>query len=406
MSEEQEEERALAPISAGHTTRRDFAGTSLAVNNAATEALVAKERADQEARWIMAMRAPRNMHDVRQDVIKECKRKGFAEVATYSRPVGSEKNAQGQWEEKFADGLSIRFAEVAMRCMRNMETKATTTYDDARVRMVTVSAVDYETNATWRIDLTISKTVERRSLRKGQRPIGERVNSFGDVVYVVEANDQQVAVKAAAEISKAARTCILRLIPGEIQDEAFDLCRQVAADTAAKDPKATTRRMLDGFGEKGVRPSEVEQWLGHSVEAATRDELLELSRILSGLREGELNWSELVAERIAGRAAAKAPAPAQPAGKPATPSKSGKGTDALKAAVSQVRAKAQPPAAPTAEAEPAWMRPKVDLPPGTPPPAHGNEYRGCATCGDVIEVPLTDTDGSRCDACAAAERDQ
>lgn len=381
------DERALVST-AGQTARRDFSGSSLALTNPATEALVAKERAGQEARWIVAMRAPRNMMDVRDAVLKECRRPGFADVATYSRPVGKEKNDQGKWVETYADGLSIRFAEVAMRHMRNMECKATVTYDDARMRMITVCAVDYETNATWSIDLTVSKTVERRFLKEGQRPLSERVNSYGDLVYLVEANDQQVAVKAAAEISKAARTCILRLIPGELQDEAFDLCRQVAADKAAKDPKATVKRMLDSFSERGVKPSEIETWLGHSVEAATRDELLELSRIASGLREGELIWADVLADREASRAAAKeAKAPAQ--------GKRPKGAAGLKQAVAE-RQPAPPAYSPHA---------RTDLPPGTPPPEPGNEYRDCSACGTILECPVTDPAGTRCEACSASAAD-
>lgn len=370
------DERALVST-AGQTARRDFSGSSLALTNPATEALVAKERAGQEARWIVAMRAPRNMMDVRDGVLKECRRPGFADVATYSRPVGKEKNDKGQWVETFADGLSIRFAEVAMRHMRNMECRATVTYDDSRTRMITVCAVDYETNATWSIDLTVAKTVERRNLKQGQHPLGERVNSYGDLVYLVEANDQQVAVKAAAEVSKAARTCILRLIPGELQDEAFDLCRQVAADRQAKDPKATVKRMLDSFSERGVKPSEIEVWLGHSVDAATRDELLELSRIASGLREGELAWADVLSDRVAGRAAANDPK--------AAPGKRAKGAAGLKQAVT--------------ERQPTSPHARTDLPPGTPPPEPGCEYRDCVACGSILECPSGTQAGALCQAC-------
>ncbi len=291
-----------AAVRSNQIARQGFSESSLAMGNAATEALVASARAMTEALWIMAMRNPRNLLDVRQEILDECKRPGFAEVATYARPVGREKDeATGEWKEAFAEGLSIRFAEVAMRRMRNMQCKATTVYDDARSRVITVYAVDYETNATWETDITVPKTVERRKLKKGQRAIGERTNSYGDRVFIVEATDSEVAVKAAAEISKASRTAILRLIPGEIQDEAFELCKKIAADRSAKDPKAAIKRMLDAFAELGVKPSEIQQWLGKPVETVTRDELMQLSRISSGIREGEISWPDVLSERISAR---------------------------------------------------------------------------------------------------------
>jgi hypothetical protein len=429
------------PHRAGQMARQDFSGSSLSMTSSSTEALVASARADTEARWIMAMRNPRDMDVVRQSIIAECKRPGFAEVATYSRPVGKEQNDAGEWVDSFADGLSIRFAEVAMRCMGNMQCKAKTVYDDAKIRMITVTAVDYETNATWDIDLTIPKTVERRKLKRGQRPIGERLNSYGDRVFIVEANDQQVHTVCAAEISKAARTAILRLVPGHLQDEAFDLCRKTAANREAKDPNAAKNRMIDAFAECGIKVPAIVEWLGHDIDSGTREEYMELSKIISAVRERELIWAEVLAERIASRgakqpakpappttAAQASPAPAprqsEPSVPPAEPQRearpapaprqsTGKGTAALKGALTKP-APAPKPEPPVTiprpadddedpEAEPGWMgRPEV--PPGTPPPPPGFEDRKCAstTCNATVEVEIGTPPGVRCYACSQA----
>lgn len=396
------------PARSNQIARRDFSSTSMAQGSASTDALVAKARADTEARWIMAMRNPRNLDVVRQDLMEECRRPGFADVATYARPVGKEQDKEtGEWVEKFADGLSIRFAEVAMRCMSNMQCKAQTVYDDVTVRMITVTAVDYQSNATWEIDLTVHKTVERRKLRRNQRAIAERENSFGDRVYLVAATDQEVATKAAAEISKAARTCILRLIPGHLQDEGFLLCRKVAADRDAKDPKAARHRMMDAFGALGVSPTQLEEWLGHGTDAIVPVERDALLKIHSAIKEGEITWAEALSERLKVMAAAKAkaaaatvdpsenvhtPKPAAPAASAPAPrsTSTGKGTAALKGALS-------PKPAPS---------PYLDLPPDTEPPAAGHEYRACAGCEVPIEVPIGDPSGVLCGSCASAMRDQ
>jgi hypothetical protein len=434
----------------GTVARRDFSGSSLATVNPIAEAIAAQERANVEARYIMAMRRPRDLDDVRAMILNECRRPGFAEVATYSRPVGREqldedgpRGKKGEWVEVFAEGLSIRFAEVALRRMGNMSAKATTIYDDPHVRVIRVTAIDYESGGSWDMDITVPKTEEKKKLRKGQRPLSERVNSYGDRVFIVEATEQRVHTICSAEISKASRTAILRLVPGEIQDEAFDLCKKVAADREAKDPNAAKKRMLDGFGEVGVRPSEIVQWLGHPVEQGTREEFMALSKILSALREREAVWSDVLAERlteVAERAKAKGtsaptapaaqgtPAPAAPASDPsaarepetskpaaAAPTtnggkttSTGKGAAALRGALRQnVPAK---PAEDPREAEPNWMsgkRKPVELPPDTPPPADGMEYRACAGkhCTAVLEVQVNAAEGALCYGCAAAARD-
>lgn len=424
------------PTRAGQMTRQDFSGTSLTVSNPATDALVATATAAIQARCIMAMRRPRNLDDARVEIMRECRRPEFADVATYARPVGKELNKEtGKWEEKFAEGLSIRFAEVALRCMRNMAAEVQTIYDDAAQRLIMVTVTDYEGNNVWSTTLTITKTTERKSLRKGQRPLGERENSYGDRVFIVEANDQQVNVKAAAEVSKAVRTLILRAVPGHIQDEAFKICKQIAADRDAKDPSAARRRMFDAFANLGIKPSEIEAWLGHPPDQMTKAEGEQLKAIHSAISEGELTWAEAMADRTekvpAKPAATPAaqpspptsqsaptgpppgvPAPPQappPAAAPAKPTSSGKGSAALKGALKS-NGGAKPPAAPAAdprEAEPGWMsgqpepaKPFLDIPPDLGPPADGNEYRACAGCGAVIEAPKSDPPGGFCYACS------
>lgn len=421
------------PSRAGQMARQDFSGVSLAQSNPATDALVATATAAIQARCIMAMRRPRNLDDARVEIMRECRRPEFADVATYARPVGKELNKEtGKWEEKFAEGLSIRFAEVALRCMHNMAAEVQTIYDDAAQRLMMVTVTDYEGNNVWSTTLTIAKTTERKQLRKGQRPLGERENSYGDRVFIVEANDQQVNVKAAAEVSKAVRTLILRAVPGHIQDEAFKICKQIAADRDAKDPAASRRRMFDAFANLGIKPSEIEAWLGHPPDGMTKAEGEQLKAIHSAISEGELTWAEAMtdrAEKTPAKPAAPAaqtapPPPSQPApsGPPPgvqappvapanvvphqttpvqspaarPPATSGKGSAALKGAL---RGNAKP--APAAEAEPEPAKPYLDIPPDLGPPAEGNEYRACASCGAVIEAPKSDPPGGLCYSCSA-----
>jgi hypothetical protein len=428
---------------ANQIARQDFGGSSLAATTGATEALVAKARASVEARVIAAKRWPRHMAEARQTILAECKRTAFAHVAMYARPVGKKKDERtGQWTDVLAEGLTIRAAEMMMRALGNMEASSETIYDDATMRIVRVVVVDYQTNATWQEDLTVQKTVERRQLKKSQRPLGERLNSYGDRVFIVEATDDEVHVRSKAMISKASRSGILRLVPGDLQDEAKALVMATRRKEDAADPTAARNRVFDAFAAIGVRPTALEEYLGHPVDSMSPAEREKLLLVHSAIKEGETTWAKELAEQAAARederenpapprpappapAAQPSPAPPPRQNEPAVPladlqrearpasaprQSTGKGTAALKGALTKPAPKPEPapvtvprPADDDEDPEPAWAGP-AEVPPGTPPPPPGFEDRKCAspTCNATVEVEIGTPPGVRCYACSQA----
>lgn len=333
---------AMPAPAANQMARRDFGGMSLSRDNQATAALVAKARADIEARWTMAMHRPRNMDQVRATLMLECRRPGFADAAIYAKPVGGDDTIEG---------LSIRFAEVAARAMGNIAIDQAQIYDDDRTRIIRVSVTDLEANVTWPTDVTVAKTVERKFLRKGQKPLASRPNSYGEQVYIVEASEDALLTKQAALVSKAVRTCILRVVPGHLQDEAMAVCKAVLADKTAKDPDAARNKLVDAFSRIGVTPLHLGEYLGHDLATASPAELQQLIQLGATIRDGETTWAEVMDGRSARQAA--------PAGDAAAPAKAatGKGTAALKGKL------AKPAAAPaTAPATAPAPAPADDLP--------------------------------------------
>lgn len=399
-----------APSRALTTRRREFAGMALSSENAATAALVAKAKADIEARWIMALRCPRNLDDARQMMIKECKRDGFAQQAIYSIPIGG----------KQVEGLTIRFAEVAARCFGNMPIETVTIYDSDAERIVRVTVTDLESNVTWSRDLTIRKTVERKQLKRGQNPIGERVNSYGDRVFIVEGTDDEIGVKEASAVSKAARTGILRLIPGHLQDEMFDLCKRIMSDKNAKDPDAARVKMLDAFAAISVMPSDLEQWLGHDTTKMSPAELDALRGLYTAINDGEVTWIDALRSRLDAKSSQPTPVPTAQnadAGKTTTPAeaqptKPKRGAAALK---DQLKGESKPAdKEPTSfdkaaadarardvqrETEPGWMAGDAKPPEDA---AFDLEERKCATCSVPIECAKSEPPGAKCYACRQA----
>lgn len=280
----------------------------------AIAAMAAKAKAEVEAKFVIAFNRPRKLMESRSAILDACKREKFAEVARYKKPVGS-KQVNGRWEQQFVEGFSIRFAEVAIQAMKNISVETSIIYEDDDKRTVHVSVTDLESNLSYGEDITISKTVERKKLKDGQEKLGERLNSYGDKVYLVAATDDEVANKVAAQRSKVIRNSGLRLIPQDFLEEAVDAI-MLTLEKGGSDPKAEVKKIVDGFNKIGVPAGELEKYLGHSLDTVSKKELNDLRAVWSTISDGESSWADYVAgEQNVPRAEAT-PGPAAPAKAP------------------------------------------------------------------------------------------
>ncbi len=268
------------------TEMQTFEGSrELAVTSeTASTVLAAQAKALVEARMTVALKFPRNEDDVRQKLLKECKRPSFASVAIYSKPVGG----------KQIQGPSIRFAETAVRCMKNLDVQTPTIYDDESKRILRVTVIDMESNTAYSQDLMIEKTVERKQLKKGQTAISSRLNSYGETVHLIQANEDELLTKQAALVSKAIRTLGLRLVPGDLIDEALSMIRQTMQNEDAQDPDAAKRRLFDAFADLGVNAKQLITYLGHEAQKLSPKELENLRGIYTALKNAETTWAEIM----------------------------------------------------------------------------------------------------------------
>ena len=248
-----------------------------------TAAFAAQQRSLVEARYIMAMQRPRDWDTVRERMIKDCKRPSFADVARYHKPIG-----------KGVEGPSIRFVEAALRNMGNVMTGTTTLFDDSEKRIVCVAVTDFETNVIYSQDVTITKTVERKQLKQGDTPISSRMNSYGQITYLLPGTDDDILNKQGALISKAVRTLGLRIIPGDIVDEAMTLVVQTQQARDKKDPDSAKRALFDSFNAIGVTTSNIKEYLGHPAEVLNPKELTDLRAIYSAIRDSETTWKAIM----------------------------------------------------------------------------------------------------------------
>lgn len=308
-----------APEVARHVVRQEFSATEIGPRmDATTTALAAQARAEVEARIIAARRWPRDIDNVRVRLLESCRRPRFAQVARYAKPLGRKLNdATGQWEQQYARGWSVRFAEEAARTMGNLHSGVIVVADDDAVRVCRAFVADLETNTYREEIVTVTKTIERSKLKQGQEAIRSRLNSSGKVVHVVEATDDEVNVKQAALVQKAWRNLIVRMVPGDILDECLDqlLATQEKGD-AAEDPAAVRKKIADSFAQLNVMPSDLKEYLDHDLSQCSPAELQDLRVVYVAVQQNETTWREVIEARRAERAEEQATTTTKPAPAP------------------------------------------------------------------------------------------
>lgn len=285
--------QALPPpsdVPGGSIARSGLGGTELERTTTAATVLAERSRETVRARIMQAIAKPRDMFAVRERILAECKRPGFAEAAWYRKPMGG---------TKFVEGPSVRFAEAALRALGNIAVSQVIVYEDAHVRTIAVMATDLETNASTDVEITLEKTVERKAVKPGQAVLGSRLNSYGDKVYIVEATEDEFAVKAASAIAKARRNVILQLLPGDIQEEAKQQIAETrAAGEKAVDPASRRKQLIDRFATKlGIKVSQLVEYLGKPIDQATPEEMRDLRDLGLAIEDKETTWAAAMASR-------------------------------------------------------------------------------------------------------------
>ncbi len=334
-------------------TRQEFGASQAthALVETASTAVAAQAKAMVEARYIMALQRPRDWDEVRQKLLRECRRPSFAnnKSAYYRKPIGAG-----------VEGLGIRFVEVALRCMTNVFVETTMIFEDDTKEVLRVAVTDLESNLTYPLDVRVSKTVERSKPMDDGSFISARKNSYGKMTYTVPANDDDLLNKRAALISKAIRTLGLRVVPGDLQDEAEAIIKQIRTDEAARDPDAERKRIADAFAEIGVKAADLTAYLGHGLDTCNPQELVDLRGIYGAIKDGEATWRTVMDNKAeqdgtesedagAGKPAVAVPQPRSRASRAEKPAESTKPA----AAADDTKAPQQPRRQPAAAAKQA-----------------------------------------------------
>lgn len=281
--------------------REEFGAEQMATTAEKSVAgIAAREQAIIQAEYVMAERHPRVWLDVRGRMMDHCKRPRFAEITRYCKPVGKAL-INGEWTETKARGFTIRFAETLAQEMGNVKPWTSTSYEDDRIRIVRIGVTDLQRNVPWSQEITVAKVVEKRGRKKGgdewlppegREVISSRVNSRGDMTFLVAATDDEILAKQNSAISKVQRNFLLKLCPRDILED----CEEKVAETLAKedksDPKAGVKKWIDRFGALGVIPSDLVNYLGKPVEQWREADVSVLRELGTAIKDGETTFQQ------------------------------------------------------------------------------------------------------------------
>jgi hypothetical protein len=190
------------------------------------------------------------------------------------------------------------------RQWKNVKIQMGTIYEDDEKKIARIMVLDLESNLSYDKAITIEKTVERKNAT-GREVLSERLNTRNERVFIVKATEDELFTKESALTSKTIRNGILRCIPEHIISEAITQCRATMKAGVDSDPAGAVRKITDFFAKFRVLPKDLEEYLGHSLENISADEITDLQAVYNTIRDGEATWPEVMERRSAEEAEEK-----------------------------------------------------------------------------------------------------
>jgi hypothetical protein len=246
-------DKAIVPSNPFARNGVDF--STVAAGNVAIES----ERAVAEAQGalLLAKRFPRDQYRAYAQIMESCKRRSFAETASYAFPRGGQS----------VTGPSIRLAEELARCYGNLDYGIRELSQQPGFSEMEAYAWDLETNTR----STQRFTVQHKSLNKAKTELTDPRD-----IYERTANDG----------SRRLRSRILSILPSDLVEAAESECKKTMAGENGEPVADRAKKMVSAFSKLGVSVDALKARIGHSLETALPEEFAELQQIFLSIRDG------------------------------------------------------------------------------------------------------------------------
>lgn len=220
-----------------------------------------------KAAIFLAKQFPRDEIEAEDNILKQCKRKRFAEAALYSFPRGNE----------LVEGVTIRFAEALARAWGNIQYSVIELETESGVSTMLAYAWDCEKNikSTRQFDVALVRDTKNGS-------------------YLVKTMRDQYEVKASYA-ARFLRGCILNLIPNYIVENAIEIVKKtMLEDEETLSIEEKRMKTVEFMNLKlQVTKEDLEEILNCKYDSWTENHIINLRLIYNGIKEGQLKLSDL-----------------------------------------------------------------------------------------------------------------
>jgi len=224
-----------------------------------TEMMVSRQAQEVQAAMVVAKKFPRNEVESYNRIIRACQRKSLAEQAMYEYPRGGTK----------VTGPSIRLAEAMAQNWGNLDYGLIELEQKAGESQVMAYAWDLETNTRQTIVFSVPHI---RATKKGNVPLTDPRD-----IYEMVANQG----------ARRMRSCILRVIPGDVVESAVAQCNKTLMDGGGAPLIDLVRDAAKTFQEEyGIPLEAIEKYIGCKHEAFRMNDLIRLKKVFRSLKDG------------------------------------------------------------------------------------------------------------------------
>lgn len=225
---------------------------------------------------LMARHFPRDEDKAIVRINKTCRRFAFAEAAFYAFPRGGTT----------VQGPSVNLARELGRLWGNVRWGKRVLRDDGESILLEAWAWDVELNSFVSDQDTFKNLVQRKN------PKTRRTEWV-----VPDERDKRELINRRGAI--CTRNCLLQVLPRDVVDQAFDLCKDRVRKGAKDDYEGVVRNLLTNFSALGIEKEHLEGWLARKrgaeaapIRSMSEDEVVELRGIYTSLKEGNSNAAE------------------------------------------------------------------------------------------------------------------
>lgn len=234
---------------------------------AGSVAAVAREEGELKTAIVLARTNPRDEGSCYTKVIRSCQRPTFAEKALYRFPRGGSE----------ISGPSVGMAREIARIWGNIRygcRVVTQTDDEVHIKGY---ALDLESNAYVEAEDKFAKLIQRKA--KG-----------GGKATWIKPDERDLRELVNRRAAFLVRNCLLSLIPPDVKEDAIDVVnetmRKAASGEIKQDKGQAIRRLLLAFDAIGVNSTMLGEYLGHTLDLLTPEELTDLRQVYSSIKDG------------------------------------------------------------------------------------------------------------------------